>query len=123
MKSKLLLISYELRVFEGDSLVTQMVKSLPATWETQIQSLEKEMAPTPVFLPGKSHGQGSLVGYSPQGHKESNMTERLHFQFLYRVFEDVSTQDTQLYLINIKIILFYLKTDPLIFSFLQSMSR
>ena len=27
--------------------------------------------PTPVFLPGESHGQGSLVGYSPQGHKES----------------------------------------------------
>jgi len=33
---------------------------------------------TPVFLPGKSHGQRSLVGYSPQGHKESDMTERLN---------------------------------------------
>ena len=31
--------------------------------------------PTPVFLPGESHGQRSLVGYSPQGHKESDMTE------------------------------------------------
>ena len=31
--------------------------------------------PTPVFLPGESHGQRSLAGYSPQGHKESNMTE------------------------------------------------
>ena len=31
--------------------------------------------PTPVFLPGKSHGQRSLVGYSPWGHKESDMTE------------------------------------------------
>ena len=31
--------------------------------------------PTPVFLPGKSHGQRSLVGYSPQGHKESDTTE------------------------------------------------
>jgi len=30
---------------------------------------------TPVFLPGKSHGQRSLVGYSPWGHKESNTTE------------------------------------------------
>ena len=29
---------------------------------------------TLVFLPGKSHGQRSLVGYSPQGHKESDMT-------------------------------------------------
>ena len=31
--------------------------------------------PTPVFLPGESHGQRSLVGYSPQGRKESDMTE------------------------------------------------
>ena len=35
--------------------------------------------PTPVFLPGKSHGQRSLVGYSPWGCKESDTTERLHF--------------------------------------------
>ena len=31
--------------------------------------------PTPVFLPGESHGQRSLMGYSPIGHKESDMTE------------------------------------------------
>ena len=30
--------------------------------------------PTPVFLPGKSHGQRSLAGYSPQGHKELDVT-------------------------------------------------
>ena len=35
--------------------------------------------PTPVFLPGESHGRRSLVGYSPRGHKESDTTERLHF--------------------------------------------
>ena len=34
---------------------------------------------TPELLPGKSHGQRSLVGYSPWGHKESDMTEQLHF--------------------------------------------
>ena len=34
---------------------------------------------TLVLLPGKSHGQRSLVGYSPWGRKESDMTERLHF--------------------------------------------
>ena len=33
--------------------------------------------PTPVFLPGEFHGQRSLVDYSPWGHKESDMTERL----------------------------------------------
>ena len=31
-----------------------------------------------VFLPGESHGQRSLVGYSLRGRKESNTTERLH---------------------------------------------
>ena len=33
--------------------------------------------PTPVFLPGESHGQRSLAGYSPQGCKESDTTEQL----------------------------------------------
>ena len=37
--------------------------------------------PTPVLLPGKSHGWRSLVGCSPWGLEESNMTERLHFHF------------------------------------------
>ena len=31
--------------------------------------------PTPAFLPGESHGQRSLAGYSPQGRKESDTTE------------------------------------------------
>ena len=39
----------------------------------------KKWQPTPVLLPGKSHGQRGLVGYSPWGHKESETTERLHF--------------------------------------------
>ena len=38
--------------------------------------------PNPVFLPGESHGQRSLVGYSPRGRKESDTTERLHFTSL-----------------------------------------
>ena len=70
-------------VLLGDSLVAQMVKNLPAMPDTWAQSLgredplEKEMATHPVFLPGELHGQRSLVGYSPRGHKESHMTERL----------------------------------------------
>ena len=36
-----------------------------------------------VFLPGESHGQSSLVGYSPWGHKESDTTEQLHFHCVY----------------------------------------
>ena len=44
---------------------------------------EKEMAAYSSILPGKSHGRGSLVDYSPWGHKESDMTEWLTlFTFL-----------------------------------------
>ena len=63
------------------SLLPQKVKNLPAMWETWIPSLggedplEKGMATTLVFLPGKFHGQRSLVGYSPWGGKESDTTE------------------------------------------------
>ena len=58
-----------------------MVNNLPAMLETWVPSLgredplEKEMATTPVVLPGESHGQRSLVGYSLWGHKESDTTE------------------------------------------------
>ena len=41
----------------------------------------RKQQPIPVLLPGKSHGQRSLVGYSPWGHEELDMTERLQFQF------------------------------------------
>ena len=40
---------------------------------------EKAMAPTPVLLPGKSHGRRSLGGCSPWGREESDMTERIQF--------------------------------------------
>ena len=39
----------------------------------------RKWQPTPVFLPRKCHGQRSLVGYSPWGCKELDMTEQLHF--------------------------------------------
>ena len=41
----------------------------------------RQWHPTPVLLPGKSHGWRSLVGCSPWGLEESDMTERLHFYF------------------------------------------
>ena len=43
----------------------------------------RKWQPTPVLLPGKFHGQRILVGYSPWGRKESNMTEWLHFHYLW----------------------------------------
>ena len=57
------------------------VENPPATQEMRIPSLGQEdpgkrkWQPTPVFLPGESHGQRSQVGYSSQGHKESDTTE------------------------------------------------
>ena len=57
-----------------------MAKNLPAMQETQVLSLvgknpsRRAWQPTPVFLPGESHGQRSLVGCSPLGHKESDIT-------------------------------------------------
>ena len=65
-----------------DSLVAQSVKNPPAMQETLVQSLgqedllEKEWQPTPVFLPGESHGQKRLQGYS----KELDTTEQLNHQ-------------------------------------------
>jgi len=62
-----------------------MVKHLPECrrlgldpWVRKIP-WRRKWQPTPVLLPGKSHGWRRLVGYSPQGRKESDMTERLHF--------------------------------------------
>ena len=40
-------------------------------------SWRRKWQPTAVFLPGKSHGQRSLEGYSPWGHNESDPTEQL----------------------------------------------
>ena len=43
----------------------------------------RKWQPTPIFLPGKFHGQRSLVGYSPRGHKDSDMAEQVSkFQLL-----------------------------------------
>ena len=68
-----------------------MVKNVPANawryrrhrfgpWVGKIP-WRRKWQPTPVLLPGESHGGRSLVGYSPWGRKESDTTERLHFHF------------------------------------------
>ena len=72
--------------------MAQRIKLLPAMQETQVQSLgwedplEKEMATTPVFLPGESHGQRSLAGYSLPSRKESDTTKQLHTHIRGRGF-------------------------------------
>ena len=73
-----------LRCVQGLQVVL-VVKNLPANagrckrrgfnlWVRKIP-WRRACQPTPAFFPGKSHGQRSLVGYSPQGHKESDTTE------------------------------------------------
>ena len=54
--------------------------SMQESQETQVQSLgqEEDMASHSIFLPGESHGERRLVGYSPWGSQESDMTERLN---------------------------------------------
>ena len=52
----------------------EIIIDLNKNWRRQWQ-------PTPVLLPGKFHGQRSLVGYSPWGRRESDITEWLHFHF------------------------------------------
>ena len=65
-------------------LLAQMVKNPPTMQETWVQFLgwedllEKGMGTHTSFIAmGESHGQRSLAGYSPWGHKELDMTERL----------------------------------------------
>ena len=48
-------------------------------WKTSLVRTRRQWHPTPLLLPGKSHGQRSLVGYSPWCCEESDATERLHF--------------------------------------------
>ena len=47
----------------------------------------RQWQPTPVLLPGKSHGWRSLVGCSPWGHEELDTTERLLFTFHFHALE------------------------------------
>ena len=69
-------------MYSGTSLVAKTVKRLPTVQETRVRSLGQE-DPLEKDLPGKSHGQRSVVGYSPWGRKESDTTERLHFTSLH----------------------------------------
>ena len=51
---------------------------------------------TPVFLPGKSHGWRSLMGYSPSVHKESDLTERL--ASIYDMHQPFNPKGNQLWI-------------------------
>ena len=77
-----------------NSPVVQLVKNLPAMQETWVQSLgwedplENGTLPTLAFWLGEFHGQRSLEGYSPWGHKELDMTKRLSPPFRVHRVDD-----------------------------------
>ena len=77
------LASWDLKGFPGGSVVKNSPASVGDAGDTGlIPGSEKipwrrKWQPTPVFLPGKSHGQRSLAGYSPWGRKETGMTKQL----------------------------------------------
>ena len=89
----------------GAALVAQMVKNPPAVHETRVRSLGREDPlekgkaglSTSVLLPGESHGQRSLVGYSPWGRQELDTTERLTHNYcaFYFYYYVRSTSDHQ----------------------------
>ena len=54
---------------------------LPEFAQSHIHWWRRQWQPTPVLLPGKSHGRRNLVGCSPWGSEESDTTEWLHFYF------------------------------------------
>ena len=58
--------------------VAAWVVSFPCA---RVNPQRRQWRPTPVLLPGESHGQRSLVGCSPWGGEESDTTQRLHFYF------------------------------------------
>ena len=72
---------------------------------SQEDHLEEEMTTLSIFLPGESHGQRSLVVYSPWGHKESDMTEYMRklnscsknsmIIYLYRIYNLQGNMQTQ----------------------------
>ena len=67
--------------FPGDSEGKASAQNAGNKFDPWVRKIPWRMKwqPTPVLLPGKSHGWRSLVGYSSWGHKELDTTELLHF--------------------------------------------
>ena len=85
--------------FQSNSLVGQMVKNLSAMQETRFYpcvgkiSWRRKWQPTPVFLPGKSHGWRSLVGYSSWGRKELEAFDCVDHNKLWKILKEMRIPD------------------------------
>jgi len=69
------------------ALISHASKLMLKILQARLQQRRRQWHPTPVLLPGNSHGWRSLVGCSPWGGKESDTTEQLHFHFHFHALE------------------------------------
>ena len=73
---QVILCTYSLGVGQRPRKILSNIIGVHSLW-----SPSSQWQPTPVLLPGKSHGQKSLVGCRPLGREMSDTTEQLHFHF------------------------------------------
>ena len=83
--------------FPGDSMVKNLSANAGDTrcgFHPLVKKIpwRRAQQPIPAFLPGKSHGQRSLVGYSPQGHKELDMNEATSVHTAEVVYDNKSVK-------------------------------
>ena len=87
-------------IFPGDSNGKESTCNRFGPWVGKIP-WRRAWQPTPVFLSGESHGQRNLVGYSPWGHKESDMTERLSTRTQYKEYLTIDIFSKELLLFSL----------------------
>ena len=68
-----------MEVFRGNLGLLHYISNFTCSFVIVNYLLRRKWQTTPVFFPGKSHGQRSLIGYRPWGRKELDMTKGLHF--------------------------------------------
>ena len=84
--------SWEMLGWMKHKLESRLLREISVTSDMQWRS---QWQCTPVLLPGKSHGQRSLVGCSSWDHEESDMTEQLHFHFSLSCIGEVNGNPLQ----------------------------
>ena len=77
----------QLRITSHIFYFERLMRSTLLLKTTELVPWRRQRHPTPVLLPGKSHGWRSLVGCSPWGRTESDTTERLSFTFHFHALE------------------------------------
>ena len=77
----------QLRIISPIFYFERLMRSTLLLKTTELVPWRRQRHPTPVLLPGKSHGWRSLVGCSPWGRTESDTTERLSFTFHFHALE------------------------------------